>query len=45
MERFEPDPAAQDLDAQKALGSLIAAADGIARIRELTGRAEPTVIT
>jgi phosphoglucomutase len=45
MERFEPDPAAQDLDAQQALGSLIAAADGIARIRELTGRAEPTVIT
>jgi phosphoglucomutase len=45
IERYEADPAAQNQDAQQALASLISAADAIARIRELTGRAEPTVIT
>jgi phosphoglucomutase len=45
LERYEPDPARQDLDPQQALASLISAANDIARIRERTGREAPTVIT
>ncbi|CAN1213321.1 alpha-D-glucose phosphate-specific phosphoglucomutase [Tumidithrix helvetica PCC 7403] len=45
MESYEPDPAHQNLDPQIALKELIALADEVARIHELTGMAEPTVIT
>ena len=45
IERFEPDPAKHDLDAQVALADLIAIADEIAGIRQRTGRDAPTVIT
>ncbi|MEM7043820.1 MAG: alpha-D-glucose phosphate-specific phosphoglucomutase [Pseudomonadota bacterium] len=45
IERFEPDAARHDLDAQTALADLIAAADELAKIRERTGRDGPTVIT
>jgi phosphoglucomutase len=45
LERYEPDPAKQDLDPQAVLRPLIEAADQIAGIRERTGRAAPSVIT
>lgn len=45
IERFEPDPSRHDLDTQRALADLIAAADQIAGIVEHTGRDRPTVIT
>jgi len=45
VERYEPDPDKHGLDTQAALADLIAAADGIAGIREHTGREAPTVIT
>lgn len=45
IDAYEPDPARQALDAQTALGNLIAAAVGLARIEALTGRSAPTVIT
>lgn len=45
IEQFEGDPARHDLPTQDALAALIAAADALARIRELTGRTEPSVIT
>jgi phosphoglucomutase len=45
IEQFESDPARHDLPTQDALATLIAAADELARIRELTGRTEPSVIT
>jgi phosphoglucomutase len=45
VERYEPDPARHDLDTQKALADLIAAADEIAGIRAHTGRDKPSVIT
>jgi phosphoglucomutase len=45
VERFEPDPAKQDWDAQQALGSLIRLADRLAQIKERTGRPGPSVIT
>jgi len=45
MERYEPDPARQDLDSQEALASLIATADKVAGISKRTGRDKPSVIT
>jgi phosphoglucomutase len=45
LERYEPEPDRQHLDAQAALGDLIAIADELAGIRLLTGRDAPTVIT
>jgi phosphoglucomutase len=45
IERYEPDPGRLDLATADALADLIVAADGIAAIRERTGRAEPDVIT
>ncbi|MEB3337607.1 MAG: alpha-D-glucose phosphate-specific phosphoglucomutase [Leptolyngbyaceae bacterium] len=45
IESYEPDPAQQNQDTQKALGSLIQIADEIAQIRTYTGMDKPTVIT
>ncbi len=45
LESYTADPTQLDLDPQTALADLIAIADGVARIRELTGRDRPTVIT
>jgi phosphoglucomutase len=45
MERYEPDPAKQDLDSQEALAGLIATADAVAGISKRTGRDKPSVIT
>jgi len=45
IERFEPDPAQQNLDAQVALADLITLAGNIAGIAHYTGRLAPTVIT
>lgn len=45
LERYEPDPARHDLDAQAALADLIAAAGRLARIEQHTGRTAPSVIT
>jgi phosphoglucomutase len=45
MEHYEPDAAKHDIETQKALADLIAAADDIAGIRKHTGRDRPSVIT
>jgi phosphoglucomutase len=45
LERYEPEVARQDIPTQTALAPLIAIAGRVARIAELTGRSEPTVIT
>ncbi|MGR9106019.1 MAG: alpha-D-glucose phosphate-specific phosphoglucomutase [Gammaproteobacteria bacterium] len=45
LEKFEPDPAKQDLDPQSVLGDLIAAAEHLCRVRNLSGRHKPSVIT
>lgn len=45
LERYEPNPAHQALDAQVALQDLITCADSVAQIQTLTGRDKPTVIT
>ena len=45
IERFEPDPARQDIDPQTALADLIIIARDLAGIEARTGRTEPTVIT
>jgi phosphoglucomutase len=45
LERFEPDPAQQDIEPQRALSGLIAAAEAIAQIKARTGREKPTVVT
>lgn len=45
IERFEPDPAAHDLDTQAALADLIALSKDLARIEPFTGRAAPSVVT
>jgi phosphoglucomutase len=44
-ERFEPDPARQQLEAGVALADLIAAALDVSELVQRTGRKEPTVIT
>jgi phosphoglucomutase len=45
VERFEPDPAKQDIETQQALADLIAAAEALANITARTGRSAPDVIT
>jgi phosphoglucomutase len=45
IKRFEPDPARQGRDPQKALADLIRIADDLAEIGARTGRDRPTVIT
>ena len=45
IERYEPEVAQQDIPTQTALAPLIAIAGRVARIAELTGRHEPTVVT
>ena len=45
LERFEPDPARQDVETQAALAPLIDLAERIAGVAERTGRSAPTVIT
>ncbi|MEX8492370.1 alpha-D-glucose phosphate-specific phosphoglucomutase [Sphaerotilus sp.] len=45
LERYEADPARHDQPTQDALADLIAIADRVARIRELSGQDAPTVIT
>jgi len=45
LESFEPDTDLHHQDAQDALADLIEAAEVLSRLRELTGRSEPTVIT
>ena len=45
LERYEADPARQDVATQEALALLIAAAERIAGIRARTGRERPTVVT
>jgi len=45
LERFEPDPARQDVETQTALASLVEIADRIAGVRERTGRKAPSVMT
>lgn len=45
LESFEPDPAYQNQDPQRALKDLIEIADELAHIHELTRRSKPTVIT
>ena len=45
LESYEPDEAKHGVDPQEALKPLIKLADETAKIEELTGRSEPTVIT
>jgi phosphoglucomutase len=45
LERFEADPARQDVQAQAALQPLIDSAEQLAGIRARTGRSRPTVTT
>lgn len=45
LERFEPDPAHQQQEAQAALQPLIRAAHTLANLPALTGRDAPTVVT
>ncbi|MDP3821026.1 MAG: alpha-D-glucose phosphate-specific phosphoglucomutase [Burkholderiales bacterium] len=45
LERYEADVAGQSVPTQTALAPLIAMAQQLARIREHTGRAEPSVVT
>ncbi len=45
LESYEPDASKHDVDPQEALKPLITLADETAKIKELTGRDEPTVIT
>ncbi|WP_310459936.1 alpha-D-glucose phosphate-specific phosphoglucomutase [Sphaerotilus sp.] len=45
LERYDADPARHDQPTQDALADLIALADRVARIRELSGQDAPAVIT
>ena len=45
VENYEPDTAKHDIDTQVALAPLIELADQVAKIKELTGFEQPTVIT
>ncbi|MEM9089142.1 MAG: alpha-D-glucose phosphate-specific phosphoglucomutase [Cyanobacteria bacterium P01_F01_bin.53] len=45
LESYEPDATKHTVDPQEALKPLIVLADEIAKIKELTGRNKPTVIT
>ena len=45
LERLETDPARLQDETQAALAQVIAAAEEIAHIREITGRTAPDVVT
>jgi len=45
LESYEADVSKHDMDAQHALADMITAADNISKLRELSGRDRPTVIT
>ena len=45
IESYEPDPDKHDIDAQTALSDLIEIAATLSRLKEFSGRSEPTVIT
>ncbi|MBK8453711.1 MAG: alpha-D-glucose phosphate-specific phosphoglucomutase [Thiofilum sp.] len=45
LERYEPDVTKHDLDPADALANIANAAQALARIEELTGRAKPDVVT
>ena len=45
LERHEPDASRHDIEAQTALQSLVALAQTLAHIREITGMDQPTVMT
>ncbi|ESA34399.1 phosphoglucomutase [Leptolyngbya sp. Heron Island J] len=45
VENYEPDTSKHNIDTQEALAPLIQLADEVAKIKELTGFDEPTVIT
>lgn len=45
LESFEADTGKHGLDAQVALAEMIIAADSVSKLRELSGRDKPTVIT
>ncbi|MEN9434612.1 MAG: hypothetical protein RLZZ422_2201, partial [Pseudomonadota bacterium] len=45
LERYEPDVSKHDLDPVAALANIANAAQALARIEELTGRAKPDVMT
>ncbi|MEM1366929.1 MAG: alpha-D-glucose phosphate-specific phosphoglucomutase [Cyanobacteria bacterium P01_H01_bin.15] len=45
LEKYEPDAANHDQDPQVALAELIAIAEKLAKIKQFTGRDQPTVIT
>jgi phosphoglucomutase len=45
IEKFEPDPAKHDLDPQCVLADLFGAAEQLCRVRNLSGRQAPSVIT
>ena len=45
LERYAPGPEGLDAEVQAALAPVIAAAEDLARIRAITGRAQPDVVT
>lgn len=45
LETYEPDAAEHDQDLQRALAPVIEAADALAKIKERTGRAGPSVVS
>jgi phosphoglucomutase len=45
LERYEPDPARHEIAAQEALAGLVALAEKVARIAEISGRKVPDVIS
>jgi len=45
LERFEPDPAKHNQDAQVALADLINLAEQFCEVKKRTGRIEPDVVT
>jgi len=45
LESYEADVSMHDMDAQDALADMIVAADDMSKLRELSGRDAPTVIT
>jgi phosphoglucomutase len=45
LERYEPDPARHEIPAQEALAALVALAEKVARIAEISGRKVPDVIS
>lgn len=45
LESYEADASKHTMDAQDALAGMIAAADNLSKLRELSGRERPTVIT